>query len=766
MEKLTDTFDTDTRNKELEKITGHLANIKFESDQGYFKIAIIKTTDNGYVTILGYLDLETDILYDFYGKWENSKYGEQFRVSTYSPYKDFIKTQENIISYISSRLFDGIGPVRAQLIYDRFGEDTIHVVEEEPEKLKVIKGITDRTVKLITESFQRNVRFRALTILLAKEGISENMIDKIYSKYGPDSINVVKNTPYKMAYEIDGIGFKKADRIALAADTTKYHSIQRIQAGIYFALKTDCDTSGNLYVNFARLEEISKKLLDTRKDDHITRRELDMSLVTLCKDKKIILRNDQFYLAKYYYEERLSVTSLVELLNSSNEYNMKENEITAELSRIEKMNGITYSEKQKDAIINSLSNSVSIITGGPGTGKSTIINAIIQIFMSRNKNASVKPCAPTGKAAKRMKDITQMNTYTIHRMLKVVGNSGKFFYNKDNPLEEDMIIVDEFSMVDISLFKSLITAIPCGKCKVIFVGDIDQLPSVGPGNVLRDMIESEYIPTVRLNEIFRQKKTSSIIVNAHVVNEGKGKFQMGDDFGFIRIGDDDSETDIYNMIIDTYKKCIEKYKEVQVLTPFRSRKYKISTESLNDQLSAIANSKNQDKVVFKKGESRFHVGDKVMQIRNNYNKKVFNGEIGTIIGYEKESKKIIGKVDFGDDRIVEYVSAEELDLAYATTIHKSQGSEYQCVIMPIIHQNIYFLNKSIVYTGMTRAKQNCIVLSDPSTWKVSCLKINNKQRKTNMSEDIRIMKNKGVLYDYAQFDRKNLDRFIESLNCY
>ena len=752
------------KEKELDTIVGQLDSFLYNVEGKTFMIARIKTIDNKLVTVTGYLPLNSGIIYSIKGEWvEHPTYGRQLKALDCDIYREFSLTKEHIINYLSSRLFEGIGEVKARQIYEKFGEESMAIIEKEPERLTEISGITDRTVELIKSSYAKNVQYRSLTLHLGTNGITDNLINKIYEKYGSDSLNVVRNTPYQLAYEIDGISFKTADKVALKDDPSKYHSSQRIQSALYFALQERCSQTGDLFINFVELERKASELLNTISGDIIADREINNALRFMCQDKKIILRDENFYISRYYYEERSAVIETVDLMKEQNPFTFSKKDIDRELEKIEKAEGIEYSEQQKKAIVLALQNSISIITGGPGTGKSTIINAIMKIFDKLTvKDIKIFPCAPTGKAAKRMQEITKKEAFTIHRVLEVNGESGKFNYNKDNPLPAGLYIVDEFSMVDISLYRSFISAIDKTASKVVIVGDKDQLPSVGPGNVLKDLLSSEYVPTIVLDKIFRQALQSKIVVNAHKINQGDTTLAFNkEDFVWVKLPNTINSDEVFDYIVKRYKYEMDlSNSRPQILTPTRKNTRKISVDSLNPKLSEIANAENQNEVIFEKNNMSFHVSVVVMQVKNNYSKMAFNGETGVISRVELENKKKIAVVDFGDKREVEYVSAEELDLAYATTIHKSQGSEYDVVIIPLVNQDMFQLDRSILYTAVTRAKKKCVIIGTPKAFvkAIKTTKANN--RRSNMAGDLRKYYNLGVLQNHSEFDAEELRRVL------
>lgn len=732
-----------------------------DSNSGY-RVLSVKTLDKKTITVTGNIgDVSSGVLYAFTGSWEKNKYGLQLKCYDVSVAYDDIKSKEQVISYLSSRLFDGIGEVMARKIYDKFGSESVHIIETEPERLTEIKGITQKKVEKLKKSFERNKQYRELTILLRKEGVTDNMIDRIYEKYGTNSLYVVKEEPYCIAYDVDGFGFKRADKIALAIDEKKYISTQRIQAGIYYTLNELCSRTGSVYAKFTSLSGGAKEILDTDySKGYITNKMIDDCIADLCRDKKIILRDGGFYPARLYYNEREATKALVNLIKARPFHEFTSEQIKKEINLVETELCIKYEKEQVKAIINSLTSNVSIITGGPGTGKSTIINCILKIYkkLSKVKDEDIGQCAFAGVAVNRIMEVTGMEAKTIHRTLKVDGKTHRFQYNKDNRLPYKLLIIDEMSMVDLNIFSSLITAVKEG-CKVIFIGDVDQLPSIGPGNVLRDMITSEKIPTVMLKTIFRQSKNSNIINNSHIINKNSGHIQTGDDFKMIPVDEEKGEREVFDIIVKVYEECMKEFDDVIVLTPCRTRSRVVSSESLNDVLSKSANPDNQEQTIFKKGDTIFHNKDKVIQIKNNYDKDVFNGERGYINRYYKDDDGTTAYVKF-DEHEVSYDSPLELELSYAMSIHKSQGTESQCVIIPIINQNIFLLYRNLIYTAVTRAKSRVVIIYHKKAFVLGCKRTNQNHRLTNMENDIRVFYNTGSLKDYAEFSEKELKEVL------
>lgn len=751
---------------------------------------------NRVVTVTGYLKtVAPNIPYIIKGKWSYvPKYDQwQIRVEDYEKDESTL-TKKETINYLSSELFTGIGPTIAGRVFERFGDQSIAIAENEPERLIEVKGITQRKVDIIKESFQQNKYLKYIINELGTKGVSFSLCQKIYLEYEDKSIDVIKEKPYSLAYDIPGIGFKKADSIALTYNSIKYHDIERVKAGIFFAVKSTCESKGHTYVEFHDIEKEVKNLLNTVPGDYITFKEINDALVSLCEDKKLVIREGQCYLMSLYKAEQDSVKHTVDILKAKSAFNFDIDEVTEAIDRYEKKKNVSLAPDQKKGIIKALTHSFSILTGGPGTGKSFTISAIVSIFKELyNKkygneffvqqfrpdydepikegsdegtpiyrvNQLVETCAPTGKAAKRIEETTGLSSKTIHRLLEVDGVTKGFKKNIDNPLDCGLVVVDEVSMVDLRLYSSFISSIQKGTTKVVIVGDQDQLPSVGPGNVLHDLLQAQnYIPSTKLKTIYRQKETSNIVKNAHAINNFKpGETTLTssqDDFQFIYIDDDMPEEEIFNFILNRFKEESKIFKDVQVLTPARKETKRISSTNLNPYLSQIANKENQNGPSWKKGEKTvFHINDKVMQLRNNYKKEVFNGETGRI----KSIKDGVITIKF-QEKEADYISAEEFDLSYAISVHKSQGSEFDCVILPILKSDIYMLNKPLIYTGITRAKKKVVLIAHQKTL---CRIISKpgEMRKTNMTGDLQIYHNTGKLPNFVHFTPEDIKKFAK-----
>lgn len=722
----------------MKSLSGYVESITFRNEEnGYTVLTLsygkkeIKCTGNfGYISEGEYLEIEgEEVFHDIYG--------EQIKVISY---KVIPATDElSLKKYLGSGAIKGLGAVLANRIVDKFGEDTLRIVEEEPERLAEIRGITIRKAMDICEQVEEKKDMRDVMIFLQGYGISPTLSNKIYTMYGQKVYDIIKTNPYKLADDLSGIGFKTADEIARRAGVEVNASI-RIKSGMCYAL-SDASLSGHTYLPKEKLVEKTINLLGLRDqylnaDGTYNMDLLDNCFTELVLEKKLILKNieekDAVFLSTYYYTELNIARMLLELNISTPEDDYI---MGVKLDTIEKLSGVELDDLQRKAVIETQNNGITIITGGPGTGKTTTINAIIQMFEADGLEVSL--AAPTGRAAKRMNEATGHEAKTIHRLLEISGGApeetgrdeidAKFGRNEQNPLETDVIIVDEMSMVDTFLVHALLKAITIGT-RVVFVGDINQLASVGPGNVLRDIIESEQFSVVRLTKVFRQAGESGIVTNAHKINKGEQVAldnSMGD---FLYIERENAQMAL-NATIGLMMSKLPQYVEakpmdIQVLTPMRGGI--LGVNSLNEQLQKYINPQDENKREREIAGVIFREGDKVMQIKNNYQLEweqrseggriydsgtgIFNGDMGIITTINNTTNTM--EVVFDDDRYVIYDSkqAEELELAYAITIHKSQGSEYPAVIMPLVSGVSMLMTRNLLYTGVTRAKKCvCIV---------------------------------------------------------
>lgn len=713
----------------MEALNGIVESIVFKSsDTGY---TVIKFRENNIIhTAVGVLPhVKEGQNLKITGSWVNhSQFGKQFKVEEC---EEILPTsKDGIEKYLSSGIIQGIGPVTAKKIVNKFGEDTLNILDNNIERLKEIEGIGRKKLETIIESYREQRELKNITIFLQTHGLSVNQCLKIYKKYGASSVDTVKNNPYILCDEISGIGFKTSDKIARSLGI-EVDSPFRIQSGIRYVINEFCANGHTFMPKDELIKEASNVL--TVSGDIIEENIKNAALDRKIKLEKVNDKEGVFTIPNYYCE--LGITNRILTLAISNFQDISV-DVDHLILQFEKKNNITFAESQKDAIISAFQNGIEIITGGPGTGKTTIIKCIIEIF--ETCGLKVLLGAPTGRAAKRMSESTGKEATTIHRMLDMgvfEKEESVFVTNaEEHSLEADVVIIDEASMIDITLMNALLKSIKVGT-RLIIVGDVDQLPSVGAGNVLNDFIESGFTKVVRLKEIFRQGKESMIVVNAHKINKGEMPKlnEKGTDFFFIR---NDIQEGILNTIIDLINTRLPKFnsnwdklKSIQVLVPMK--KGVLGVTNLNEKIQNVLNPKAPYKKEKEFRSMIFREGDKVMQIKNNYSLKwtriagkgeheglgVFNGDMGFIENIDLEGKKL--SIIFDDERkvIYDFMYLDELDLAYAITIHKSQGSEFPVVIIPAYMGAPLLMNRNLLYTGITRAKEMVVVVGIPKALK-------------------------------------------------
>ena len=713
----------------MEVLNGIVESIVFKSsDTGY---TVTKFRENNIIhTAVGVLPhVKEGQNLKITGSWVNhSQFGKQFKVEEC---EEILPTsKDGIEKYLSSGIIQGIGPVTAKKIVNKFGEDTLNILDNNIERLKEIEGIGKKKLETIIESYREQRELKNITIFLQTHGLSVNQCLKIYKKYGASSVDTVKNNPYILCDEISGIGFKTSDKIARSLGI-EIDSPFRIQSGIRYVINEFCANGHTFMPKDELIKEASNVL--TVSGDIIEENIKNAALDRKIKLEKVNDKEGVFTIPNYYCE--LGITNRILTLAISNFQDISV-DVEHLILQFEKKNNITFAESQKDAIISAFQNGIEIITGGPGTGKTTIIKCIIEIF--ETCGLKVLLGAPTGRAAKRMSESTGKEATTIHRMLDMgvfEKEESVFVTNaEEHSLEADVVIIDEASMIDITLMNALLKSIKVGT-RLIIVGDVDQLPSVGAGNVLNDFIESGFTKVVRLKEIFRQGKESMIVVNAHKINKGEMPKlnEKGTDFFFIR---NDIQEGILNTIIDLINTRLPKFnsnwdklKSIQVLVPMK--KGVLGVTNLNERIQNVLNPKAPYKKEKEFRSMVFREGDKVMQIKNNYSLKwtriagkgeheglgVFNGDMGFIESIDLEGKKL--SIIFDDERrvIYDFMYLDELDLAYAITIHKSQGSEFPVVIIPAYMGAPLLMNRNLLYTGITRAKEMVVVVGIPKALK-------------------------------------------------
>lgn len=726
---------------------------------GYVEHIIYRNTDNGY-TVLNLVSGEDEItcvgIFSTIAEGENIEatgdytdhptYGTQFKVVSFE--EKAPEDQEAIERYLGSGAIKGIGLAMAARIVRRFREDTFRIIEEEPERLAEVKGISERKAMEIASQVNEKRDLRQAMIFLQQFGITMNLAVKIYNKYGQEVYGILKENPYRLADDIEGVGFRTADDIAAKAGI-RTDSDFRVRSGILYTL-LQASGEGHTFLPQEELTAKTSELLGIDKDI-IEKNYMDLSI-----ERKIIMKQSgeqtQIYSASFYYMEANTATMLRELDIA---YDVADAEIEQRIHNIEKQTGMQLDEHQVQAVKEAVRNGLLVITGGPGTGKTTTINTIIRYFEMEGMDIFL--AAPTGRAAKRMSETTGFEARTIHRMLELNGGmegSTGFERNETNPLETDLVIIDEMSMVDITLMNSLLKAIAPGT-RLILVGDINQLPSVGPGSVLKDIIQSEAFNVVMLTKIFRQASTSDIIVNAHKINRGEevSLDNKSMDFFFLKRYEADI---IINVVLQLVKQKLPKFVDatpydIQVLTPMR--KGLLGVERLNGILQQYLNPPDKSKREKEHGDMVFREGDKVMQTKNNYQLEweictkfgltvdkgmgIFNGDMGIITEINDFAETMT--VEFDEGRKVEYSYKllDELELAYAITIHKSQGSEYPAVVIPLLSGPSMLMNRNLLYTAVTRARKCVTLVGNDTTFNQMIQNTSQQKRYSGLCDRIR-----------------------------
>ena len=711
---------------EDEMINGYVDHIIYRNaDNGYTVLVMI--CDEEEVTCVGtFSDIAEGENIEAHGSYtDHPTYGRQFAVKSFE--EKAPKDEMAIERYLGSGAIKGVGIALAARIVRRFKSDTFRIIEEEPERLAEVKGISERKAMEIADQVNAKRDLRQAMIFLQQYGISTTLAVKIYNTYGQEIYGILKENPYRMADDVEGVGFRTADEIASRVGI-RTDSDFRIRSGIQYAL-LQASNEGHTYLPMPELTQRASNLLQIEPE------YIEKHYMNLAMDRKIIMRQvddtTQIYASSFFYMEANTATMLKQL-NAS--FDVPDIEIEERLRQIEKQTKMDLDEHQVEAVKEAVRNGLLVITGGPGTGKTTTINTIIRYFELEGMDIFL--AAPTGRAAKRMSETTGFEARTIHRMLELnggmEGNAG-FERNEQNPLETDVIIIDEMSMVDISLMYSLLKAIAAGT-RLILVGDVNQLPSVGPGSVLKDIIDSNEFHTVKLTKIFRQASTSDIIVNAHKINRGEpvSLDNKSMDFFFLKRYEADK---IINVTLQLIKQKLPKFVgaseyDIQVLTPMR--KGLLGVERLNGILQMYLNPADKRKREKEHGSTIFREGDKVMQTKNNYQLEwdirskyglcidkgtgIFNGDMGIIEEINDFAETMT--VSFDEGRMVEYPYKllDELELAYAVTIHKSQGSEYPAVVIPLLSGPRMLMNRNLLYTAVTRAKKCVTIVGNDTTF--------------------------------------------------
>lgn len=747
------------------KIRCIVERITYQNPENGYTILKCRVKDYAeLVPVIGnLLDVNVGSVLLVQGNWKvDAKYGRQFVAESWE--ETLPATIYGMEKYLGSGLIKGVGPKFAKRIVQKYGMDTFTIIEDNIELLIEVEGIGRKRVQMIAESWEKQKEIKNVMLFLQDHGVNTSYAAKIYKQYGNESIRIVKENPYRLADDIWGIGFKTADQIAEKMGFDK-NSFVRLRSGIMYTL-SELSNAGHVYAEKTQLIKAASELLAAEEEFIIMTMDEMLKKEDLIQEKTIIKTDEEgntieaIYLPPFYFAEigvtgklkKLAATPAVDRLWTGLMKARAESgnpDLSVNVESIEKKTGMTYDEVQKDAIRQAAASKVMVLTGGPGTGKTTTTHGIISSFKAYG--LKILLAAPTGRAAKRMTEATGLEAKTIHRLLECKPPEG---YQKDeeNPLEGDVLIVDECSMIDIVLMNSLLKAIPANM-RLIMVGDIDQLPSVGAGNVLRDIIDSGSVPVIRLTRIFRQAQTSRIIMNAHRINEGKiPDISNGKNTDFFFMENEDAEA-VVPQIVELVKTKLPKYyhvesNEIQVLTPMQ--RGVVGATNLNLALQEAINPTEHE--VFMRGRGAvmmpketlrrsgfaFREADKVMQIKNNYDKEVFNGDIGIIEAVNSENRTL--KVNF-DNRSVEYdiTELDELVHAYATTIHKSQGSEYPIVVIPVLMNHYVMLQRNLIYTGITRAKKILVLVGTKKALSYAVRNLTVSKRNTLLKERLMLV---------------------------
>ena len=711
----------------METIIGKVKNYVFHNEENSYSIARITNEDDDLITIVGYFPIVSeDIMYEFSGSWvKHNSYGDQFKVESFKKCEK--QSASGLISYLSSSFFHGIGPKTAEKIVNHFGNDAIKIILKDKKVLKEI-GLTAIRIEKFHQQLIENQTNEHILVALYGYNLSGKLAMKLLGKYQMLTLEKLEENPYRLIDDIEGIGFIKADEIASKLSIPK-DDLRRIKAAIIYAMQYIAYQNGDVYLNRDQVEQYASSVLGEGFD-------LSTAVDALIEEKRIIIEEDRFYLALSYFTEISLAEKVLELTQSRDViYDM--NYLETLLDAVEIQKNMQYTLVQKEAILKALSSPISIITGGPGTGKTTIIDGLLEVYRIYNKLNYKNPMiyekialmAPTGRAAKRMKELLDMEAKTIHRHLGY-SYDGLFTYDEFHLMPQDLLIIDEASMIDLFLAKKLFSAIKPG-AQVIIVGDVDQLPSVGPGQVLADLIDSKMITTVRLNEIHRQAKDSKIISLARAVNDQNLSVEdlnSDQDVYLYRANADKIKEVIIKQVQGALNEGYSMVDDIQILAPMY--KGDLGIDNFNRILQEEFN-KNRS-VSMKYGDKTYYIGDKVIQLVNDPERLIMNGDIGIVKDIKTNSQDDQYMVVTFDDNDVMYDKGDldELNLAYAISIHKSQGSEYKIVMIPMVRSYMHMLKKELIYTAITRAKRFLIMLGDMNLLVYAANHISEKRQTT------------------------------------
>ena len=700
----------------MSKFQGSVEDIVFRNEANGWTVINFKVEGSGRISAVGilpFISAGEQVILD--GEiTQHRDYGEQIKVNSYEILRP--DTKSGVEKYLGSGLIKGIGPATAKLIVKHFGVHTLDILEETPQRLQEIPGIGPKKAAMIAESFAMQNGMRTTLIFLQGAGLTPQLSLKVYRAFGDQSESVLKKNPYRLADEIEGVGFETADKIArsmgFAADNP-----YRLISGVQYVLTSAVNRMGHMYLPMEILHQQAGEVLNV--DSELVELTVNTMLINDFLVAEQINGENAVYLPKYQHLECETANRLLEIRNARGKNFLNEKEARLRIEDFEAMEGVQLSEKQREAVICAVSGKVTIITGGPGTGKTTSINCILSLLEG---SGEIQLCAPTGRAAKRMSEATGCEAKTIHRLLEYSGETDYFQKDEDDPLRADTVIVDEMSMVDIFLMRSLLRAIKPG-AKLILVGDADQLPSVGAGNVLKDMIASDCLPVVALDEIFRQGGGSSIVSNAHRINRGEYPVIQSKNTDFF-LERRESAAAALESVVALVKSRLPKYlgvdplRGIQVMAPMK--KGALGVLQLNQALQAALNPQDKRKNELMRGECVFRLGDKVMQIRNNYDiewtrgdesgEGVFNGDIGYVVALDRLNREMTVEFDDGRQAVYDETMLDELELSYCISVHKSQGSEFDAVVLPLLNGPQMLLTRNLLYTAVTRAKKLVVIV--------------------------------------------------------
>jgi exodeoxyribonuclease V alpha subunit len=736
----------------MDTIKGKVKNYVFHNEESSYSIARVITETKETVTIVGYFPMVSeDVDYEFTGNWvKHSTYGEQLKVESFK--KSEQQSLQGLISYLSSSFFHGIGQKTAEKIVDTLGPNAIQMILKDKTVLKAV-GLSAIRIEKFYQQLVENQMHEHILVALYGYQLSGKLAMKLLDTYKMMTLSKLEENPYRLIDEIDGIGFIKADEIAYKLGIAK-DDPRRIKASVIYAMQSIAYQNGDLYLTEQQINKITEQVLGAPSD-------LKLAIDELKQEKRIIIEDDRYYLALSYVTENQLAETILEL-SSQKPLLMDEEYLKTLLDAVEIQKNITYTKVQKQAILTSLSNSVSIITGGPGTGKTTIIDGLLEVYRIYHKlnlkhpliHEKIALMAPTGRAAKRMKELLDMDAKTIHRHLGY-NYDGEFSYDEKRPMPQMLIIIDEASMIDLFLAKKLFSAIKKG-AQVVIVGDVDQLPSVGPGQILSDLIESKVLPVVRLNEIHRQAKDSKIITLARLVNEQNLSLQDLNSDADVFLYKADPQR-IMDVIVKQVKGALDEgysmIDDIQILAPMY--KGDLGIDNFNRVLQDVFNENKDIKMSY--GDKHYYVGDKVIQLVNDPERLIMNGDIGKVkaikMNHQNEPYMVVSFDD--NDVMYEKADLEELNLAYCVSIHKSQGSEYKIVMLPMVRAHMHMLKKELIYTAMTRAKRYLIILGDMNLLIYAANHLSEKRQTTlskRLNADLPLHAEKDALETLSPYD--------------